>query len=290
MPFASQARLLVWRPDEEEPPADKIDLAVLPYMVGADYLAHLVGTPVRVIQSQMLGFERVAEFLPPSMVYCNAVGVHEESTAELALALTLASQRGLHVFRDTQRERRWARHRTPGLMGSRVLVIGAGGVGMQIAHRLEGFNADVRVMARTARDTGIGQVRSMDQLWDELPEADVVILAVPLSHETQGMVDEKFLQAMKDDALLVNVARGPVIDTDALTREVSSGRIRAALDVVNPEPLPAEHPLWACEGALISPHVGGETRSMSAAVDRVILGQIDRLAAGEPPAHIVLTG
>lgn len=279
--------VFVWRPDSDPDPNCEVDLAVLPYMVGPEYLTNLNGRRVQVVQSQMLGYDRVGEFLPAGMTYCNAVGVHESSTGELALGLILACQRGIAVFRDHQRDRRWKRHRTPGLAGSRVLVVGAGGVGQQVAARLAGFDVELSMVARTVRTSPYGQVRSMADIWDELGRADVVVLAVPLTEETRGLADEKFLGAMRDNALLVNVSRGPVVDTDALVREVTTGRIRAALDVVDPEPLPSEHPLWRCGGVLITPHVGGETGSMTGAADRLVLDQIHRLAQGKPPAHIV---
>jgi phosphoglycerate dehydrogenase-like enzyme len=282
-----EVQLSVWRPDSGPGPGAAVDLAVLPYMVGPDYLAHLDGRPVRIIQSQMLGHDRVDELLPAGMTYCNAVRVHESSTAELAIALVLASQRGLSTFRDQQAERRWSRFRTPGLLGARVLVVGAGGVGQQVAARLAGFEADVQLVARTSRASTYGPVLAMGAIWDELPKSDVVILAVPLTDETRGLADARFLGAMRDGALLVNVARGPVVDTDALVREVAAGRLRAALDVVDPEPLPAEHPLWSLDSVLISPHVGGETESMTAAVDRLIVGQLRRLVAGKAPEHVV---
>lgn len=288
--LASIADLVVWEPAVTLAPTGPIDLAVLPYMVGSDYLAHLVGQPVAVVQSQMLGYDRLAEFLPAGLTYCNAVGVHEASTGELALALTLASQRGIPAFRDSQRERSWSRHRTPGLAGSRVLIIGAGGVGQQVAARFAGFSVELRMVARTARDSEYGQVQSMEALGSELAAADIVVLAVPLSDETRGLADAGFLAEMRDGALLVNVSRGPVVDTAALVSEVTTGRLRAALDVVDPEPLPADHPLWTADGVLITPHVGGETGSMTALADRLIRAQIERLATGEPLAHVVVQG
>ena len=162
-------------------------------------------------------------------------------------------------------------------------MLGAGGVGRAIAARLVPFEVDLTVVGRSPRP-GVVSIADVPAL---LPEADIVILAVPLNQETTGLVDDAFLSQMRNGALLVNVARGSVVDTDALIRHLSTGRIRAALDVTDPEPLPADHPLWRAPGVLISPHVGGDTTAFVPRARRLVEDQVRRWAHGEPLQHVV---
>ena len=271
-------------------PERHVDLAVRPYTVAASGLEQLDPARLSVIQSQALGFDGVAETLQDGITYCNAVGVHEAATAELALALMLASQRGLPDFVRAAGSGSWAHVRYPGLTMQRVLVLGAGGVGREVARRLQPFDVDLVRVARTARTDDTGPVHSWDELDGLLPTAHVVVLAVPLDDATRGLVDDAFLGRMMPGALLVNVARGAVVDTDALTRAVADGRVRAAIDVTDPEPLPPQHPLWRLPGALVSPHVGGDIGSMNLRIDRLVREQIDLLRTGQPPKNVVVGG
>ena len=271
------------------PPLDRrFDLLVLPYMIAAEALSGLAGQPATVVQAQMLGFDGVADHLPPGHVYCNAVDVHEAATGELALALILASQRGIPSFVEAAGSGTWAHARYPGLALQRVAVLGVGGVGREVARRLVPFDVDLVRVARTARSDELGAVHAWDELPALLPHADIVVLAVPLDASTRGLVDDAFLGRMKPDALLVNVARGPVVDTAALTRAVAERRVRAAVDVTDPEPLPPRHPLWRLPGALVSPHVGGDVGSMSRRMDRLVREQIALLLDGAEPKNVVL--
>jgi phosphoglycerate dehydrogenase-like enzyme len=154
-----------------------------------------------------------------------------------------------------------------------------------VEHRLAGFEVTLLRVARSSRDG----VAGLDELPDLLPQADVVVLTVPLSTQTRGMVDAAFLARMRDGALLVNVARGAVVDTDALLDELSTGRLQAALDVTDPEPLPADHPLWRAPGLLLTPHVGGNTSAFLPRALRLVREQLRRHVAGEPLANIVDT-
>jgi Phosphoglycerate dehydrogenase and related dehydrogenases len=277
------ARLEVWAPGPEPLPGP-VDLLVLPYMIPAAELRYLDGQPIGLVQSQTLGFDGVREHLPAGLRYCNAVGVHEASTGELALGLVLAMQRGIpEAVRDADRGV-WDHRRRPGLSGARVLLVGVGGVGREILDRLAPFGAEVTRVGRSARD-GVHAVAELPEL---LPHADIVLVAVPLGDDTRGLVDADFLAALPDGALVVNVARGPVVDTDALLAELSAGRLRAALDVTDPEPLPPGHPLWSAPNVLITPHVGGDTAAMDARVDAIVVEQVRRLRAGEPPLSLVL--
>jgi phosphoglycerate dehydrogenase-like enzyme len=220
---------------------------------------------------------------PAGVTLCNARGVHDASTAELAVALVLASQRGIPDFvRDAQRGR-WAGDRRESLADRTVLVVGHGSVGQAVESRLAPFECTVRRVARRARD----EVAGFSELPSLLPHADVVVLTVPMTDETRGMVDAAFLGAMKDGALLVNVARGAVVVTDDLLAEVSTGRLRAALDVTDPEPLPPDHPLWALPNVLVSPHVGGNTSAFLPRARRLVVDQLRRHAAGEPLRNVI---
>jgi phosphoglycerate dehydrogenase-like enzyme len=217
---------------------------------------------------------------------CNARGVHDASTAELAVALILASLRGLPEYVRQAQTGRWRSGMRPALADRQVLVVGHGSIGAALERRLEGFECDVVRVARRAREG----VHDWEQLPRLLPAADVVVLLVPLNDETRHLVDTAVLARMKDGALLVNVARGPVVDTRALVAECASGRLSAALDVTDPEPLPAAHPLWRTPGVLISPHVGGATTAMQPRVIRLIREQLGRFAAGEPLLNVVRAG
>lgn len=279
---------IVW--DAEDAPSETpIDLLVLRYMIAPTALGALAGQPVSLVQSQTLGFDGVRENLPAGLTYCNAVDVHEASTAELTLTLVLASLRGLPELAIAQRDGHWAHAQYPGLAGRNVLLIGVGGVGRQIQQRLEPFDVELVRMARTAREDESGVVHGFDALPELLPAADVVILAVPLTDDTRHLVSTGFLEQLKPGSLLVNISRGPVVDTDALADRVARGLVRAAIDVTDPEPLPAGHPLWSLPGVIITPHVGGHTGAMAGRVDRLILEQIRRLQAGERPQNVVLT-
>jgi len=214
--------------------------------------------------------------------------VHETSTAELTLALILASQRGIPDFVRAAEQGEWAPAFHASLADRTVLLVGYGGVGAAIETRLHAFEATVVRVARTARSDEHGAIHAMDELPTLLPQADVVVIGVPLSESTTHLVDDAFLTLMRDGALLVNIARGPVADTDALLAHASSGRLRLALDVTDPEPLPQGHPLFALPNVLISPHVGGASTAMRPRMVRLICGQIERMQRGDAPVNVVL--
>jgi phosphoglycerate dehydrogenase-like enzyme len=238
---------------------------------------------LRLVQLLTAGAEKYAGQLPEGIVLCNARGAHTPSTAEWAMAVTLAAQRGIPFFVREQDAGRWSFSTQRSLNGARVLMVGAGDIGRTIGAMLAPFDVQLTYVARTARDG----VRAMTELPDLLPHADVVILIVPVTEETVGMVDAGFLAAMADGALLVNAARGVVVDTDALLAELTGGRLRAALDVTDPEPLPAGHPLWSAPGLLLTPHVGGEVPETGARAAAALTAQIGRVLAGEPLANVV---
>ncbi|MFE1863144.1 2-hydroxyacid dehydrogenase [Streptomyces anandii] len=281
----------------QEFPGDPADCAVyvVPYMkrqpVKVRPLAHMRN--LRLIQTLTAGVDDVTAHLSaivPGVRLCNARGVHEASTAELALALVLASLRGIPGFVRAQQREEWRSAFHPALADKSVLIVGYGAIGAAIEDRLAPFEvARVARVARSPRTTARGPVHPLTDLPSLLPQADVVVLSTPLTEATRGLVNADFLARMKDGALLVNVARGPVVDTKALLTEVESGRLTAALDVTDPEPLPPGHPLWHAPGVLISPHVGGPTSAFLPRAKRLVAEQLRRFVNQEPLANVILT-
>ncbi|MFJ8824597.1 2-hydroxyacid dehydrogenase [Streptomyces sp. NPDC102467] len=282
---------------EQDFPADPADCAfyVAPYMKGGDIAVRPLQrmTSLQVVQTLTAGIDHVQnglKYLRPGVQLANARGVHNASTAELALTLTLASLRGIPDFVHGQDRGEWRSGFRPALADKNVLIVGYGAIGSAIEDRLVPFEvARVARVARSARTTERGPVHPLAELPELLPEADVVILVTPLTEDTRGLVDAEFLARLKDGALLVNVSRGPVVDTKALLAELENGRIMAALDVTDPEPLPQEHPLWQAPGVLISPHVGGPTSAFTPRAKRLLAAQLTRFAAGQPLDNVVLT-
>ncbi|MFF0447180.1 2-hydroxyacid dehydrogenase [Streptomyces sp. NPDC004609] len=293
-PEESGFRYRFWNGDEF--PADPAACVfyTVPYTRPEIAVRPLPGmTSVRAVQTLSAGTDHVEPGLASlhgGVRLCNAKGVHEASTAELALALTLASLRGIPGFTRGQDREEWQAGFYPALADKSVLIVGYGSIGAAIEDRLAPFEcARVARVARSPRATARGEVRAFTELPVLVPEADVVILSTPLTEQTRGMVNADFLAGMKDGALLVNVARGAVVDTGALLAEVASGRITAALDVTDPEPLPAGHPLWHAPGVLISPHVGGSTSAFMPRATKLLARQLTRFAAGEPLVNLVRT-
>lgn len=238
-------------------------------------------TSLQVVQTLSAGVDNVRGSVPDGVTLCNGRGIHDTSTAELTLTLVLASLRGIPDFVRAHDRHEWRPGWRPALADKRVLLVGYGAIGAAIEARLLPFEVDLVRVARTARDG----VHAIEELPALLPDADVVVLVVPLTDATRGLVDAGFLARLKDGALLVNVARGPVVVTDDLVAALSSGRIRAAIDVADPEPLPPDSPLWTAPNLLISPHVGGASSAMWPRAHRLVREQLHRFAAGEPLAN-----
>lgn len=288
-PLPEGVELLVW--DMTTPaPRDTIDIVVPPYMSAAVVLPRLDGVRTRLVQSQSIGYEGVDAILPAGHVFANAASVHETSTAELAVGLAIAAQRHIPDFVRTQDRHEWAPLFADSLADRRVLLLGWGGVGKAIAARLAGFEVALTVVASTARDEDGLHVHGIDELPALLPDAEVVILGLPGGDSTRHIIDDAALSLLPDGALVVNVGRGTLIDTDALVDHARRGRIRAALDVTEPEPLPADHPLWDLDGVLVVPHVGGATSAMRPRIAALVRTQIDRMLRGEPPLNVVIEG
>ena len=275
---------------DEPGPADLGDVVffTVPYdrPYGTEPLGRMPG--VRVMQALTAGYEHLAGRIPPGATLCNARGLHDASTAEHALALILAAHRELPRWTRAQDERRWEHTHTRSLAGSRVVVVGYGSIGVALGDRLRACEAQVVPVARRPRP-GEG-VHGQAELDDLLPHADVVVLVTPLTGETRGLLGAERLARLPDGALVVNVGRGPVLDTGAITAEASAGRLRAALDVTDPEPLPAEHPLWGCPGVIITPHVAGGAAAFYPLAAQFVVEQVRRFAAGEPLRNVVVPG
>jgi phosphoglycerate dehydrogenase-like enzyme len=278
--------VVVWDMDDA-PPNNVIDIVVPPYMSPPSLLVRLEGVRTRLVQSQMVGYDGVHDALPPGVVFANAKSVHETSTAELVLALILASQRGIPDFVRAGDEGRWSPQWRPSLADRTVLLVGYGGVGHAIESRLSGFEVHVERVARTERVDERGLVHGFDDLHRLLATADVVVVIVPLSPETTHLIDDTFLSSMRDESLLVNASRGQVADTDALVAHASTGRIRVALDVTDPEPLPDGHALFGLSNVLISPHVGGRTSAMLPRMAKLLREQIVRMQRGDDPINVI---
>jgi phosphoglycerate dehydrogenase-like enzyme len=266
------------------PSAAEVEFYVPAYQMGPVDPALLAQLPrLKVVQTLTAGVDHIRGAVPPGVVLCNGRGIHDTSTAELALTLVLASLRGIPEFVLAQEQGRWEPERRESLADKRVLIVGYGQIGAAIEARILPFEADVVRVARRARPG----VHPIGELPDLLPDADVVVLVVPGTAETRHLVDASFLARMRDGALLVNVARGSVVDHDALAAVLHAGRIHAAVDVTDPEPLPDGHPLWSAPNLLVTPHVGGASSAMWPRAYRVVGEQLERFARGEPLANQV---
>ena len=282
-PLPDHVELLEWDLDGPAP-RPHIDLVVRPNVRGLAPLEWLSTVTSRLVQSPAIGYDGVARVLPPGHTLANATGVHEDSTAEQAMTLILAAPRDLPFYVRAADQGRWATRTSPGLSGRTVLLLGVGGVGQAVEARLRPFGPEIVRVAHTARD----EVHGVSELTELLPTADVVVVAVRLDDSTVRLVDAGFLASMPDGALLVDVARGSVVDTDALVAETSTGRLRAALDVTDPEPLPTDHPLWHITGVLVTPHAAGATPDATPRMARLVRAQVDQMLAGEPPLNVVV--
>ena len=272
--------VLVRAEPEPLPDLAVVDLVVPLMRIRPSLLQLLAGPPgrLRVIQTLSAGVDWLIGKVPDRVMVCNARGIYDEPLSEWVVGAILAMQRGHIRARDAQARSEWEFFEPDELTGRRVVILGIGSIGTTIAARLRPFGVDVVGVGRSARD-GVHALSDLDEL---LPTADVLVCMLPLTRDTTGLLDARRLALMRDGALLVNAGRGQTIDTPALTRELSSGRLRAALDVVDPEPLPKDHPLWALPNVLISPHMAGDSPSTTIRCFELAGDQIRRFAAGQP--------
>lgn len=268
----------------------EVEFLVLPYLSGARALSRAAEMPrLRVVQSLMAGYEHLLPLIPEGVTLCTGAGIHDTATAELAVGLALANLRSIDVYARNGADPalRWHRAFSRSLADRRALILGYGRIGHAIRRRLEGFEtAGITLVARRERTgdlaTGEPYVHPFDHLPELLPSTDVLFVIAPLTGQTEDLLDAEALALLPDGALIVNVARGRVVNTDALLAECASGRLRAALDVTEPEPLPVDHPLWTTPGVTITPHVGGWSDAFRPRADALIGAQLRRWAAGEP--------
>ncbi|MGD0628412.1 MAG: 2-hydroxyacid dehydrogenase [Terracidiphilus sp.] len=261
---------------------------------------------VRLVLSLMAGTEWIPRTVGPHVTICNARGAHNISTAEWTISSILAMLKYFPFYLDVQRSGQWKRRFEASahyasvtgdtrplyppvmleeLTGKTVLLVGYGSIGRDIERMLAPFNVDLLRVARTARiDPEVYAVSELDNL---LTRAQVVILILPATAESNKLIGAEQLALMPQGALLVNAARGPIVDTDALVAALNAGRIRAALDVTDPEPLPAGHPLWNCPNLLLTPHVGGSSPQFAVRALRIAAEELRRYIAGEPLHNVV---
>jgi phosphoglycerate dehydrogenase-like enzyme len=242
---------------------------------------------LRVVQTLTAGVDTLFAHIPAGVTLCDGSGVHDASVSEWVVLAILAMRRHLpdHVLSQHDATWRWASGGAD-LEDTTVLILGYGSIGRAVEARLVPFGANVVRVARLARD-GVHGVDALPQL---LPAADVVVVLVPLTSETRGMVDAGFLATMRPDALLVNAARGPIVDTDALVDALQREHIQAALDVTDPEPLPDGHRLWSAPGVLITPHIGGAVSRVFERGWRFAGEQVRRYVEGSPLLNVVTAG
>jgi phosphoglycerate dehydrogenase-like enzyme len=277
---------VVWVPEEPAPGTlpdfAGIDL-VVPLQPVRAALVQLMAGPatgrLRVIQTLSAGVDWMVGKVPPHITVCNARGAFDAPLAEWVVGAILAMERGLIQARDLETTMDWTPFEPRELAGQRVVILGFGSIGRAIAARLAPFGVDVVGVARTARDDE--GVRGFDALDELLPTTRVLVNMLPLTSETRGALDERRLALLPDDAHVVNGGRGPTIDSIALLRELDAGRLRAVLDVTDPEPLPSESPLWSIPNVLISPHIAGDSAEATIRTFKIAGDQIRRFAAGE---------
>jgi phosphoglycerate dehydrogenase-like enzyme len=275
----------VWTGGEELPDsAGEVEVLVMPFGVRRSRLPVLAALPrLRLIQLMSAGAERVIPHVPAGVTLCNARGAPDAAVAEWIAAVILAQVRGLPAFLAARQRGTWEFTETRPLAGQTVLIVGYGSIGEATERVLIPFGVTIERVARRARP-GVAGPADLPAM---LPRADVVVLLVPVTPATVALADARFLGLMRDGALLVNAARGPVVDTGALLAELRSGRLRAALDVTDPEPLPAGHPLWSAPGLLLTPHVAGATTQTIPRALPIVRDQLARYAAGEPLRNVI---
>lgn len=267
---------------------EEIDAAIFPYMADFSKLKGVTrARNLKLVQTQTTGYDGVHELVGPGVAVATAAGVHAASTAELAVGLAIASLRGIGESVRDQARNHWNPGRWPGLADRRVAVVGVGGIGEEIRRRLEPFEVELSRFGTRARTDEHGQILGIDELMDRARHIEVLILIVPHNQSTHHLVDARLLAQLPDGAVIVNVARGPVVDTDALVAELETGRLRCASDVFDPEPLPADHRIWQLPNALIVPHNGGNTEAFLPRMTSLLKRQMLAWAQQGPSENLV---
>lgn len=241
---------------------------------------------LEVLQLVSAGFEDALKYLKPGVILCNGRGIHNESTAELAVGLTISSLRNFPEFTRNQSRKTWVHSREQSLYGKRIGILGYGAIGSTVGRMLSGFKCEVIPISKTGKSNTF----SVNHLDEILPTLDVLILILPLTKDSENLMNEKRLSLMKDGSLLVNVARGAIVDSEALIKELQKGRLRAALDVTVPQPLPSKHPLWDAPGVFISPHVGGNSSAFEPQAKKFLESQLIKYSKDQPLDNVVAVG
>jgi len=292
-PIPDGLRAVIWDLESEPVGADlsQIDGVVLPYLNAPAVMGALsLAENLKFVQAQSTGYDGVISAAGPAAAVATASGVHAAATAELAVALVLAKLRGIDQAAKDQLTKRWRPERRRSLADRRILLVGVGGIGQEIARRLEPFEVHITRVGSSERTDEHGKIHASAALPKLAPIHDVLIAVLPLNEHTHHLLDAEVLAALPNDALIVNVGRGAVVDTAALTKEVLSGRLQCALDVMDPEPLPDDHPLWTAPNALITPHIGGNASAFEPRIVELLKAQLQALAKGEAPANLVQRG
>jgi len=276
---------LRWCPRDAPLPPEIRDAELLVPAERSHELLELLGEMRRlaVLQTVSAGVDWLLPWVPEGVEVCNARGLRDTAVAEWVLAAILAMEKRLPSFARRQTEHDWHPEPLDELAGKRALIVGYGSIGEGVGAMLSALGVEVRAVASRPR----AGVHGVGELAELLPTAEIVVLLVPLTARTRGLFDDRMLSKMRTGALLVNAARGPVLDTAALLAQLASGRIRAALDVTDPEPLPAGHPLWEAPGVLLTPHLAGDSPQAEDRVYAFVGDQIRRYAAGEPLLNVV---
>lgn len=287
--FPKNLKPVIWDLESDpDSPLEEIDIAIFPYMADPAFLKNVRKAPnVKIVQTQTTGYDGMVEMIGDRADICTASGVHAAATAEIALGLAIASLRGFPTSVRDQENSRWNPLQWPGLADRTVGLVGVGGIGEEIRKRLEPFEVNLLRFGSTARTDSHGEVLSTEQLKDYAGQIEVLILIVPLNDSTHHLVDANLMSLLPDGATIVNVARGPVVDTDALVAEVASGRLNVASDVFDPEPLPADHPLWQYPNALITPHNGGNTKAFFPRMVKLLKRQLQAWSLSEDGENLV---
>lgn len=281
--------VVVFGGEADQPGLEDVDVLVAP-MDPEGRRAVVAALPrmrgLTLVQTISAGVDWIVDAVPDGVTLCSGRGVHDGPVAEWVAAALLADVKRLVAHHDDQRAHRWPAPHAEEALGLRVLIVGHGSIGRHLERLLAPFGMTFDRVARTARD-GVATLEALPGL---LPRADAVVLLVPATDATRRLAGPAFLAAMRDGALLVNAARGTVVDTDALLGELSAGRLRAIVDVTDPEPLPPGHPLWDAPGLLITPHVAGSTPRFMERGFALVRAQLERLRAGEPLVNVVADG
>ncbi len=282
-----------------------VDFWIIPFALKSAQKTFQYLRGVKAVQSMMAGVDWITPWLPKDIVLCDGRGLHDISASEWVLTAIMASLKRFPHYRDMQLRQEWKGQASipdgfmkvggaqvgqyavlgEDLAGKTVLILGYGSIGAAIEARLNPFGVTIIRLARSARK--VPEVFAVEELHRLLPEADIVVAIVPLTAETNGLIGAAEIGLMRRNALLVNAARGPVVVTEALLEALQQDRIRAVVDVTDPEPLPAGHPLWSAPNCMITPHVGGSTPEFIHRAFRFGADQVRRFIAGEELENVV---